>query len=371
MRNEFERFCEEVEEDCERDSEGDLSNAPKRVQTHVNFPAWPMRGWFYIFPNELRCRMIINKKKTGAICSWKGNKTVILHTHVLSQHHTEVLIDRKPHLRHLILVHGSHERVNSALFTHARNIYCARARGSLEVEEEALKERKNKSPKKGTRQTMMATEQGEATGVTDKRTCDEEEEEETEEESKELLQESEDPQDPEDHEYLEEEDTEEPEDIAEGEEDSEDDDGEDRGRPVKNRVRTAGREQFIELGTLNVRAQPPPSTQARGKYSRPPWRKDKRRNTISEERVIPDSKEERVNKGEGLGHRSISGQPDSMPPIISSPLSSPPATLTSWPAYFSMPTEVLPTSPPISRPSPSISTPPSSIIQEVVTSKGK
>ncbi|RPB02732.1 hypothetical protein L873DRAFT_364227 [Choiromyces venosus 120613-1] len=172
---------------------------------------------------------------------------------------------------------------------------------------------------------MTVTQQAEATEITNERTCDEEEEEETEE------------------------DTEEPEDIAEGEEDIEDEEGDDRGIPVKNRVRAAGREQSIELGTLNIRAQPSPSTQARGKYSRPHWQKLKRRNTISEDRVIPDSEEERVNKGEGSGHQSISNQPDTMPAIISSPLSSPPTTPTSSPAYLPMSTEVLP---PLSRPSP-------------------
>ncbi|RPB02738.1 hypothetical protein L873DRAFT_1801744, partial [Choiromyces venosus 120613-1] len=63
MPNDFERFCEEVDGDCEGDSEGDWSNALKRVQTHINFPAWPMLRTFYISPNELRCHMTIKKKK--------------------------------------------------------------------------------------------------------------------------------------------------------------------------------------------------------------------------------------------------------------------------------------------------------------------
>ncbi|RPB02786.1 hypothetical protein L873DRAFT_366519 [Choiromyces venosus 120613-1] len=60
--DDFERFCEEVEEYCQEDPEGDLSNAQKHVQTHINFSACPMTARFYIFPNKFWCHMIIDKK---------------------------------------------------------------------------------------------------------------------------------------------------------------------------------------------------------------------------------------------------------------------------------------------------------------------
>ncbi|RPB02783.1 hypothetical protein L873DRAFT_366502 [Choiromyces venosus 120613-1] len=35
----FERFCEEVEEDCQENPEGDWRNVLKHVRTHINLPA--------------------------------------------------------------------------------------------------------------------------------------------------------------------------------------------------------------------------------------------------------------------------------------------------------------------------------------------
>ena len=137
----FEKHCEEVEEECEDEGMyvliyqysrlnilGGWSNALKRVQTHTNFPSWPMEGQFYMFPNELWCRMVVNKR-TGVLCTWQGNRTIALRNHVHSQHLPKDLTDRNAHLRTLVLVPGSHGCVNSRLFTRAMNIYCARASG--------------------------------------------------------------------------------------------------------------------------------------------------------------------------------------------------------------------------------------------------
>ena len=108
------------------------------MQTHADFPPWPIAGRFYIFPNELRCCIVLNKK-TRSICDWTGKRTIALRNHVHSQHLPIDLMDRKSHLRHLQLVHGSHGKVSSRLFTRAVNIYCARASGNLALEQEAVR----------------------------------------------------------------------------------------------------------------------------------------------------------------------------------------------------------------------------------------
>lgn len=91
MSTDFPKFCEEVEEQCEEEGKYSLSsidhnlkliryrvffedsnwsNALRHVQDHNNFPPWPTAGKFYIFPNKVRCRMVINRN-TGALCSWR------------------------------------------------------------------------------------------------------------------------------------------------------------------------------------------------------------------------------------------------------------------------------------------------------------
>ena len=113
------------------------SNALRRVQDHANFSPWPTAGKFYIFPNEVQCRMVINRN-TDALCSWRGNRAIILRNHVHSKHLPDDLTDRKSHLRTLELVPGSDGRVSLRLFTRAINIYYARASGDLTLEQDSV-----------------------------------------------------------------------------------------------------------------------------------------------------------------------------------------------------------------------------------------